>query len=207
MGGIFFGDVMSSFFDAVKNRRSIYTISDKSTISDEKIIQILRDSLLNTPSSFNSQSSRLAVFFGKDNKKVWDTVKDVLRAKVPADRFSQTEERINLFSAGYGTVLYFEDMSVVAELQNKFPSYKDNFPVWSAQSSGILQYIVWTALSAEGLGATLQHYNPIIDESLNNEFAFPKSWKLMAQMPFGLPVGEAAPKDSLPIDDRLLIFK
>ena len=32
----------------------------------------------------------------------------------------------------------------------------------------MLQLVVWTALEAEGLGATLQHYNPLIDDEVGN---------------------------------------
>ena len=31
----------------------------------------------------------------------------------------------------------------------------------------------------------LQHYNPIVDEATASEFDIPKTWKLIAQMPFG----------------------
>ena len=76
----------------------------------------------------------------------------------PEENFASTEEKINSFKAGYGTVLYFEDFSVVESLQKQFELYKDNFPVWAQQTSGMLQFAIWTALSIEGLGATLQHY-------------------------------------------------
>ena len=42
---------------------------------------------------------------------------------------------MNAFKSGYGTVLYFEDSEVVEELQEKFALYKENFPIWSQQSS------------------------------------------------------------------------
>jgi predicted oxidoreductase (fatty acid repression mutant protein) len=70
---------------------------------------------------------------------------------------------LNSFEAGYGTVLYFEDQQTVEGLQKQFPAYAANFPIWSQQASGMLQYIIWTAFAAEGLGATLQHYSPLID--------------------------------------------
>lgn len=36
------------------------------------------------------------------------------------------------------------------------PAFAQAFPVWSENSAGILQHIVWTALVAEGHGASLQ---------------------------------------------------
>lgn len=80
-----------------------------------------------------------------------------MRKVVPPEDFVSTAGKIASFRNGYGTILFFEDQTIVANLQKQFPLYQDNFPVWSQQSSGILQYIVWTALELEGLGASLQH--------------------------------------------------
>ena len=82
---------------------------------------------------------------------------------------------MNAFKSGYGTVLYFEDNQVVEELQENFALYKDNFPIWSQQSSGMLQFAIWTALEIEGFGATLQHYNPLIDEEVRKEWEVQKA--------------------------------
>ena len=69
--------------------------------------------------------------------------------------------------------MYFEDQVVVEGLQEQFALYKDNFPIWSLQSSGMLQFTIWTSLEAEGLGASLQHYNPLIDEQVKAEVETP----------------------------------
>ena len=82
-------------------------------------------------------------------------MKDALRAIVPADAFAATEGKIdNAFLSGAGTVLFFEDQSVVKGLQEQFALYADNFPIWSEQASGIAQFAVWTALSEENIGAS-----------------------------------------------------
>ena len=85
---------------------------------------------------------------------------------MPAEKFSSTEEKINSFDAGYGTILFFEDNSIVEYLQKEFPTYKDNFPIWSQHTSGMHQFVIWTALESEGYGASLQHYNELIEEDV-----------------------------------------
>ena len=60
------------------------------------------------------------------------------------------------------------------------------------QSDGMTQYAIWTALEAEGLGANLQHYNPLIDQKVATEWKVPESWELSAQMVIGEPAGEFA---------------
>ncbi|MFX3806058.1 nitroreductase, partial [Streptococcus suis] len=82
-----------------------------------------------------------------------------LRKIVPEAAFEGTNTKINSFAAGYGTVLFYEDQDVVKSLQEQFALYADNFPVWSEHSSAIAQFAVWTALSEQNIGASLQHYN------------------------------------------------
>ena len=67
-------------------------------------------------------------------------------------------------------------------LQDSFPLYADNFPVWSEQATGLTQANVWTALAQENIGANLQHYNPVIDEAVAAEWSIPANWNLRAQM-------------------------
>ncbi|MNN04950.1 Nitroreductase family protein [compost metagenome] len=198
---------MSEFLNVLKKRRSVYGISKESVISDDKIEEIVKEAVLHTPSAFNSQSARVVVLFNEQHDKLWDITKEILRGQVPAENFGSTEQKMDSFKSGHGTVLFFEDQSVIEGLQKQFALYADNFPIWSQQSSGMLQLVVWTALSEAGLGATLQHYNPLIDEKVTAEWSIPASWKLIAQMPFGKPVATPGEKEFAPIDSRLKVFK
>jgi predicted oxidoreductase (fatty acid repression mutant protein) len=182
------------FFEAVKERRTYYNIGKDVKISDEAIFETVKEAVKYTPSSFNSQSARAAVLLKEKHDRLWDITKDILKGIVPEEAFAATEEKINSFKNGYGTILYFEDQSVVKSLQEAFAIYKDNFPVWSQQSSGMLQMVIWTELEAQGLGASLQHYNEIIEDAVKKEFDIPADWKLIAQMPFGNPVSNPDPK-------------
>ena len=71
----------------------------------------------------------------------------------------------------------------------------------------MLQLAVWTALAEAGVGASLQHYNPLIDEQVKKEFNLPASWKLVAQMPFGTFTGKDGDKPYIPLSERLRIEK
>ena len=92
-------------------------------------------------------------------------------------------------------------------MQSKFPSYRDNFPLWAQQGNAILQYIIWTGLANLGMGANLQHYNPVIDAEIAKAFSVPPSWKLITQMPFGVAGGEAGVKEMIPPAQRIKVFK
>jgi len=199
--------MLKDFYSGIKNRRSIYGISSESTISDERLQEIIKEAILHVPSAFNSQSARVILLLGDKHHKLWDITMESLRKVVPAEKFAKTEEKINSFKAGYGTILFFEEMSIVQSLQMQFPKYKDNFPMWSQQSSGMLQYTIWTALEIEGLGASLQHYNELIEDEVKRQWNVPNSWKLISQMPFGKPTAPAGDKEFMPIEDRFKIYK
>ena len=196
-----------NFLQAVENRRSIYAIGRGTSVSDEEILELARRSVKASPSAFNSQGARVAVLFGRQHETLWNDTLEVLRGMAPAEGFSKTEEKIASFRAGRGTVLFFEDQGVVKSLQNRFALYRDTFPVWSLESSGMLQLVVWTALEDAGLGASLQHYNPLIDEKVRGAWKLPAEWKLLAQMPFGSAEGAPGPKETLPVEDRVKVFR
>jgi len=195
------------FLQAVKERRSYYGISKEEVIPQEKIEEIIAEATKHTSSAFNSQSSRVIVLFGEEHDKFWNVTEDELRKVVPAEAFQPTEEKMAAFRNGSGTVLFFEDQNVVKGLQEQFALYADKFPQYSDHASGILQFIVWTALTQEGLGATLQHYQPLINAPVQETWNVPENWELVAQMPFGKPVAEAGEKDFQPIEERMRVFK
>jgi predicted oxidoreductase (fatty acid repression mutant protein) len=195
------------FYSAVKNRRTIYSIDNEHVLSDERILEILQNAVKQSPTAFNSQSGRVVLLLGEHHKKLWAITKETLRKIVPEGNFAQTSDKIDSFAAGYGSVLFFEDQKIIEDLQANFALYKDNFPIWSLQSSGMLQYIVWTSLEMEGFGASLQHYNPLIDEDVRKTWDIPQNWKLIGQMPFGRPTATPGEKDHRPLEELLIMFK
>ncbi|MDR3194687.1 MAG: nitroreductase family protein [Tannerella sp.] len=196
-----------TYMEAVKHRRSYYAITKSSPVGDAEIEKMVHRVVTYVPTAFNSQSSRLVLLLGDHHTKLWNIVGKELRKIVPPEAFAGTERKIGSFSAGYGTVLYFEDESVVKHLQESYPLYKDNFPVWSTQGSAMHQITLWTLLTDAGLGVSLQHYNPLIDDEVRRTWDLPADWKLIAQMPFGAPVQEPDPKTFLPLEERVRVFK
>lgn len=196
-----------SFYSAVQSRRSIYGINGEKVISDERIQEVVKLAVKHTPTAFNSQTGRVVVLLGNQNKKFWGLTFETLIKGLAEEKVLSTQQRINGFANGYGTVLFFEDYSVVETFQEKFVSLEDQFSDWSHQASGILQYLVWTALEQEGFGASLQHYAPEIDGELENLWGIQDKWKLIAQLPFGKPVAPPKEKIITPVDDRVVIVK
>lgn len=86
------------------------------------------------------------------------------------------------------------------------PSYAQHYNDWAEQTNAMHQYFLWTALEAEGFGANLQHYNPLVDQKTQEHYKIPLDWKLRAQLVFGGRAGDTpAPKDKLPLDKKVFI--
>lgn len=84
-----------------------------------------------------------------------------------------------------GTVLLFDDQTAYDSLTPRFRGLSEQYPEWEEHSSGMLQFIAWTALDAEGLGCSLQHYQPGITPYVRSTYSIPESWKLKCQLVFG----------------------
>ncbi|MFK3939578.1 nitroreductase family protein [Alkalihalobacillus sp. NPDC078783] len=195
------------FFQAIEDRRSYYALSKEQVASDERIMEIVEHAVKYVPSAFNSQTTRVIVLLGEQHDKLWKLTTDTLRKVVPKENFSGTQEKMDLFSQAYGTILFFEDEEIVKGLQEQFALYADNFPIWSEQTSGMHQFAIWTGLEIEGFGASLQHYNPLIDEDVRKEWNVPTTWRLRAQMPFGKPASKPGDKEFKPLDERVKLYK
>ena len=190
-----------------ETRRSIYMLNDQLPVSKDEVVKLVEHAVLHTPSAFNSQSSRLVVLFGEDHQQLWQLTEDLLRAMVNDDeKFKSTADKMAMFKAGAGTILYFEDQSVIKGLQEQFPLYAHNFPVWAEHTSAMHQYAIWNALAALNIGANLQHYNGVIDEKVAETWNIDSNWKLIAQMVFGGIAAPAGEKTFEPIEKRLKVY-
>lgn len=185
---------MTNAKNLYQNRRSQYVLGKNLPISEQEVIEIIDNAVKYSPSAFNSQSAHVVVLLGDNHQKLWDITYAELAKLLATDEAKvATKAKIDNFAVAYGTILFFEDHNVVKGLQEQFPSYADNFPLWSEQSTGIASFAVWNALAEAGVGANIQHYNPVIDERVAKEWDIPTNLVLRAQMPFGEIVGEAAP--------------
>lgn len=198
---------LQHFQQAAKLRRSVYALNDQLPISKADVESIVREALLHTPSSFNSQSTRLVVLWAEAHQKFWQLTEDALRNIVDDDeQFQSTAQKMAGFKAAAGTILFYEDQAVVRGLQEQFPTYADSFPVWAEHSDAMHQYVIWTALAAAGVGANLQHYAPVVAEQVRQTWDINPNWQLIAQLVFGGIEQPAGDKEFDPIEPRLQVF-
>ena len=186
--------------ESLAKRRSYYAIGDNLPVSEEKVVDVIEEVTELVPDAFNSKSSRVVVLFKEQHKKLWDVIFDTFGGAVP-------REKLDSFKAGAGTVLYFYDENVVKGLQDSFPDYAANFPIWANHASAMLQLSIWAAFRELEIGASLQHYNPVIDENIKKEFNIPDNFVLVAQMPFGNILQEPQAKEKEDIKQRVIVKK
>lgn len=198
---------MSSFYELQKKRRSIYALGKNVDISKEEITDLIKNVVNESPTAYNSMSNRIVILWGEEHNKLWELVKASIKAVVSEEDYPSSEQKINCaFQSGIGTILFYEDRKTIEELKKKFPLYAESFPKYAQQSNGMSQYAVWTALAEKGIGASLQHYNELIEDKLREIFNIPSEWILISQMPFGSK--EAAPneKNYLSDDERFKVL-
>ncbi|CRG86861.1 hypothetical protein PISL3812_03873 [Talaromyces islandicus] len=196
------------FFAAIEARRTIYALSASSPIPDERIVELVQKAIRHVPSSYNVQSARVVVILKEDHKKLWDFADVAIKETMPEAVYGFLAPRLAGFKAAYGSVLFFEDDADLEKMKADHPSAAPLVNEFSDVSSGMHQFTVWTALKAEGLGGSLQHFqfSPAFVEKVQEEWKVPKTWKLKAQLVIGTPTGEPAEKTFKPIDDRVKVY-
>lgn len=197
-----------SYLDIIDRRRSVYVLNDRLPISEDELARIVGDVVVATPSPFNVQSGRAVVLLGAQHRALWDEiVRPALEAIVPVESFAPTAEKLAGFAAGAGTVLFFENCPAVEDLKVRFPTYAAAFDGFAEHALGMIEVNVWNALAEKGVGASLQHYNPLIDDAVKARWGIPAEWALASQMVFGGIAAPAAPIEKLPASERVRVVR
>lgn len=196
-----------SYIDIIKQRRSVYDLHKHLPISEKKLMKIIEDVTVESPTAFNMQSSQIYVLLDGQHERFWNIVTKTLKNVVPLDKFEPTQKKMDMFTNAKGTILFFENTQVIEQLKNDFPLYKDQFDGFATRGMGILQGNIWNALAEVEIGASLQHYNPLIDKEVKEEWDIPEHYQLSAQMVFGGIGSIPDSKEKVDVHSRVHIYK
>ncbi|ETN38113.1 uncharacterized protein HMPREF1541_07737 [Cyphellophora europaea CBS 101466] len=198
------------FLEAIAARRTIYTISPENLpVPTSRVQEIITQVIKHTPSPYNAQTARAVIIFDDNHRKYFDAVESGLEKILPPEVWSVLSGSIKSFrSGGAGTVLWFEDEEAIEKLTTTHPAIAPFAESWSDQSNGMHQINAWTALEAEGLGASLQHHHfaPDVMSYYHDALKVPKTWKPKAQLVFGTPTAPAGDKAFEPIEGKRLVL-
>lgn len=130
----------TAFLQALSVRRSHYVLTKNlpASLTKPRLEDIVTETIRITPTSFNSQSSRAVLLLGAEHEKLWDITRDTLKGIVPAESWEPTGKKMDMFRGAAGTVMVFEDETVVKGMEEKFAIYSDRFAPWANQSAGML---------------------------------------------------------------------
>ena len=196
---------MTPFKEAMLSRRSQYGLTKDNTVTQETLENVLKTTLKHMPSAYHSQHQRAMLLLDDAHTKLWKIVWETLKKEIKPEQHEATEAKVQGFARSHGTILFFDDTETIENLQSKFPLYKEKWAEWANHAQGMFQYATWTHLATLGLGASLQHYNPLIDEAVREAFDVPESWRLIAQMPFGSPTKQPKEKTFMPMEKRFKV--
>lgn len=195
-----------SYIDIIKNRRSIYDLNDQLPVSEKVVVNTIKHVTVESPTAFNMQSSHLVILMNDDHKKLWEIVTNTLKKQVEESKFASTQAKMDMFSKAKGTILFFDDRHVIDQLKKDFPLYQNQFDMFADHSMGLLQGNIWNSLAELKIGASLQHYNPLIDDEVKRQWEIPEYYRLTAQMVFGGIGSIPEPKEKIDADDRVIVY-
>lgn len=189
-----------SYQEIIKARRSYYRLSNEVGLSNEELAKFIGKMLQLTPSAFNMQSTKAVLLLDEKSREFWQKVNETFDHSID-------EEKQQGFESAKGTVLYFIDDETVKGLQQQFEQYAQKFAQWAEHEAGMAQINIWNGLREQNIGASIQHYNDVINPWVQKDYDTPKSWRLVAQMPFGKIEEEPEAKEKLPVSERLKVIK
>ena len=191
---------MKDYIEIIKKRRSYYNLSEDVDLTNEEIKYLVEDVMNITPSHMNAETTRIVLLFDDKSKDFWTRVNETFDNSIK-------EEKFHGFYHAKGTALIFIDMNEIWDQEINMPDYSDYFETWGHHSAAMLQLNLWQALRDEGIGASNQHYNPVIDEWVKEDYDLPEYWELVAQMPFGKIEEEPDPKEKKAIEEKLKVIE
>lgn len=195
-----------TYREAMEARRSIRSLSQGANVGREEVVTLIEQALTWVPSGYNMQAVRLLLLTGKEHQRFWhESFETLMEGKDEAAR-AKTRKKFDGFAGGMGTVLFFDDMNTLAEVQGKMPKYAATMEEWMHHGQGMMQYGIWTGLVDLGLAVSIQHYNPIVDTLVAVNWKVPESWTLRAQMPYGGPKESPAPRQGLSAKARYMAY-
>ena len=171
---------MSSPFieQTIKVRRTIYALGNRVTHSEAQLTALIKDAVKHSPSSFQlPRLPRAVILFGEQHHKLWDIVKAELK-KIVRQRLPQSEAKVNGEAS-----LRLRHCAVLRRHRRHRGSAAEVRPLCRQ-----LPHLVRTRhrdRPVRGLdhfgpgghpGPPLQHYNPLIDQAVRQEWNLPASW-------------------------------
>ncbi|KAL5313361.1 hypothetical protein ACEPPN_019094 [Leptodophora sp. 'Broadleaf-Isolate-01'] len=161
-------------------------------------MDIVHQTTLHVPSSFNSQSTRFLVLLNSEHRRLWDSAREIMSGVLPEDVFATYfAPMITKYRTGYGTILCFENQSTISAVAKQYEGIipREKFEQWSEHSAGMHQFALWCALEAEGSNG-------------QGDLGCKSRLATQGAVGFGAPANETVrdkKKETKPLSERVLV--
>lgn len=187
------------FIALLSRRRSIRRLRG-GTLSDETLHR-LREAVVRTPSAFGITPWHVVIIHERRDA-FWQEVEAGFREGLDGDRRQRYLDRLDGFRDGAAVILVYEDLAAYSTLRDGWTLSDEVATAFVQQGLGMVQLAVWLALTAEGLVASLQHWEWLLQERLASFTGLDGTrYQLAATMPVGYPA--ESPRPGTPVQPDL----
>ncbi len=184
-------------------RRSIKRLR-AGPFSDAALDRILEAVRL-APAAFNQPPWRIVVVRQR-LPQFWDVVAGAVRERLDGDRQTRYLDRIDGFRPGVATVLVYEAQASRTALQDAWGISPEQAASFAEQGLGMVQLALWLAITGEGLSASLQHWEWLVEQPAAAFLGVPAGdFRLMAMLPIGYADELPPPPNRPAVDDVVSI--
>ncbi len=165
----------------------------------EASLQRILEAIRLTPAAYNLPPWHV-VLVHQERAAFWELVERAFLERLEGDRLERYLDRLAGFRSGVAVALVYENVSVRRQLAEAWQISIEEAGGYAEQGLGMVQLALWLALTAEGLVASLQHWDWLIEEPLIDFVRLPADrYRLVATMPIGHADEPPRPTERIPI--------
>jgi predicted oxidoreductase (fatty acid repression mutant protein) len=177
------GETAEGLLSLLERRRSIRRLQPGpvSEASLERIAEAVRL----TPAAYNLPPWHV-VLVHQERFAFWQLVEEAFLERLDGDRLERYLDRLAGFRGGAAVALIYEDVSIRQQLAEAWQITQEQAGAFAEQGLGMVQLALWLALTAEGLVASLQHWDWLLEDRLAGFVGLPlERYRLVATLPIG----------------------
>lgn len=171
-------------------------------LSADDVTKLIQQVVAITPTCYNCQGSRVIILYGEEHTRFWQRL---MKLKVDTAEERRFLEESVVPAAG--TVVLLEDDLSVKVMQKMYPSFAMAFPYFAEHSSGMVELSLTVGLAQKEIGTIIRHYRTDPAEVLEADSDVPETWKMKAQIAFGLKTAPSMRREELPDSHCFILSK
>jgi hypothetical protein len=190
----------ADFVQLTAARRSVRKL--KAGPLDDATYQTIADAALWSPSNMNTQPWQF-VFVRQRHAELWALLDRLAQERLDGDARATALGRIAGMRTGLFTVLPYIDQRRLSAAVERTPARREEIPTWAVEAIGMAQLNLWLAVTAAGLGTSLQHWQKWSEPEVNDFLGVPEGLTQVSIMAVGYP--DEAPAANQGTRDRAIL--